>query len=88
MISKTSYHLSFYAIIYKAVACLIFFIAINAATQAQRLDFAVDQQKDELGVYNLKFPLPEGVYRVRLVLGSDEAPGHTVVRAESRRFFA
>jgi hypothetical protein len=49
VISKTSYHLSFYAIIYKAVACLIFFIAINAATQAQRLDFAIDQQKDEQG---------------------------------------
>ncbi len=88
MISKTSYHLSFYAIIYKAVACLIFFIAINAATQAQRLDFAIDQQKDEQGAYSLKIPLPEGVYRVHLVLGSGEAAGRTVVRAESRRLFA
>jgi len=72
----------------KKLACLVFLLAITFATEAQRLNVAVDLQKDDSGVFNLKIPLPEGLYRVRLALGSDQSSGHTVVRAESRRLYA
>ncbi len=78
----------FEAAVKKSLAFLCFFTAISFATEAQELDVAVDLQKDDTGVYNLTIPLPEGVYRVHLILGSEESSGHTVVRAESRRLYA
>lgn len=78
----------FEAAVKKSLSFLCFLMAFAFATEAQRLDVAVDLQKDDSGVYNLKIPLPEGLYRIRLVLGSGQSSGRTVVRAESRRLYA
>ncbi len=88
MSCKTPVFHRFKAAVKKALTCLCFLMAITTATEAQSLNVAVDLQKDESGVYNLKIPLPEGQYRIHLVLGSEEKPGRAVVRAESRRLFA
>ena len=64
---------------------LILFLicAVPSTALAQTFDCTGrDGQK-----YSIKFPVPDGNYRVTVVLGSKKHPGSTTLRGESRRLF-
>lgn len=56
------------------------------ASQAQTYRFDMTKEKTEKGFFTIP-NVPDGNYRVKVVLGSDTAKGSTTVRGESRRLF-
>lgn len=67
---------------------LLMLFCMQWLVRAQCIEVDINQYKNQQGAYILQIPLPEGQYRVHLVVGSQETAGHTVVWGESRRLFA